>query len=93
MTGTDILGGDFFSRVNLPYVSNILVDQQSAGTVAWGVGEVPTLVLTMLIALEWYRTDKKDARRQERQAQRDGDAELNAYNDYLASLGRARNDD
>ena len=93
MTGTDILGGDFFSRVNLPYVSNILVDQQSAGTVAWGVGEVPTLVLTMLIALEWYRTDKKDAQRQERQAQRDGDAELNAYNDYLASLGRARNDD
>ena len=93
MTGTDILGGDFFSRVNLPYVSNILVDQQRAGTVAWGVGEVPTLVLTMLIAIEWYRTDKKDAQRQERQAQRDGDAELNAYNDYLATLGRGKGKD
>ncbi len=93
MTGTDILGGDFFSRVALPYVPNILEDQQRAGTVAWGVGEVPTLVLTMLIAIEWYRSDSKDAQRQERQAQRDGDAELNAYNDYLASLGRGKKGD
>lgn len=86
MTGTDLLGGTFFSQLQLPYVTDPLLDQQRAGTVAWGVGELPTLILTMLIALEWYRTDQRDAQRQERQAARDGDADLNAYNDYLAGL-------
>lgn len=90
MTGTDLLAGDFFTRVGLSYVPDPLLDQQRAGTVAWGVGEVPTLVLTMLIAFEWYRTDSRDAERQERKAERDGDCDLNAYNDYLAGLGRGR---
>lgn len=90
MTGTHLLAGDFFTRVALPWVADPLLDQQRAGTVAWGVGEVPALVLTMLIAYEWYRSDSRDAERHERQAQRDGDAQLNAYNDYLAGLGRGQ---
>ncbi|MBD2760459.1 bifunctional copper resistance protein CopD/cytochrome c oxidase assembly protein [Yimella sp. cx-573] len=90
MTGTQLLGGEFFNRIQLPYVPDLLMDQQRAGTVAWGVGEVPALALTMLIAYEWYRTDNRDAKRHERQAERDGDAELNAYNDYLAGLRGGR---
>ncbi len=88
MTGTHLLAADFFRQIALPYVPDLLVDQQRAGTIAWGLGELPTLIITLLIAFEWVRRDKSEADRQERKAQRDGDADLNAYNDYLASLRR-----
>ncbi|MBB2894002.1 cytochrome c oxidase assembly protein [Flexivirga oryzae] len=89
MTGTTLLAPDFFSVLHLSWVPDPLVDQQRAGTVAWGAGEFPTLILAMLIAAEWYRTDRAEGQRAERQAERDGDAELHAYNDYLAARARA----
>jgi rhodanese-related sulfurtransferase len=36
--------------------------------------------------VQWSRSDARDAKRKDRQADRDGDAELNAYNKHLASL-------
>ncbi|RNI25404.1 cytochrome c oxidase assembly protein [Flexivirga caeni] len=89
MTGTTLLAPDFFSVLHLSWVPNPLVDQQRAGTVAWGAGEFPTFMFAMLIASEWYRSDRAAGERAERQAARDGDAELNAYNDYLAARARA----
>ncbi|MDQ2852481.1 MAG: bifunctional copper resistance protein CopD/cytochrome c oxidase assembly protein [Actinomycetota bacterium] len=85
MTGTALLGGDFFTLLHLPYVTDVINDQQRGGTIAWGSGEVPTFMLAMLIAWEWYRKDTAEGERQSRQADRDGDAELRAYNDYLAT--------
>ncbi|HWC22106.1 MAG TPA: cytochrome c oxidase assembly protein [Flexivirga sp.] len=89
MTGTTLLAPDLFTVLHLSWVRDPLVDQQRAGTVAWGAGEFPTFMLAMLIAREWYRSDRAEGQRAERQAERDGDAELHAYNDYLASRARA----
>ena len=41
------------------------------------------------IFVQWYRTDEREAKRADRRADRDGDAELAAYNDYLARLADA----
>jgi putative copper resistance protein D len=85
MTGsTTLLAPDFFPRLGLAWVGDPLADQQRAGAVAWGVGEVPTLVLAMMVAAAWVRSDRAEARRRDRQADRDGDAELAAYNAALA---------
>ena len=81
-----LLGGDFFTRINLPWGPDPLVDQHTAGMIAWGIGEAPTLILAVIIAAQWVRTDRVETRRKDRQADRDGDADLTAYNDYLASL-------
>ncbi|WP_446666816.1 cytochrome c oxidase assembly protein [Flexivirga sp. B27] len=89
MTGTTLLAPDLFTVLDLSWVPDPLVDQQRAGTVAWGAGEFPTLMLAMLIAMEWYRKDRAEGERAERQADRDGDAELTAYNEYLAARARA----
>lgn len=88
MTGTTLLAPDLFNVLDLSWVHDPLVDQQRGGTVAWGAGEFPTFMLAMLIATEWYRKDRAEGERAERQAERDGGAELNAYNDYLASRAR-----
>lgn len=93
MTGNALLAPDFFRVLDLPWVPDPLVDQQKAGTIAWGAGELPTLLLAMLIAVQWYRNDQNEGRRAERQAERDGDAELRAYNDYLAARSKVSQGD
>jgi cytochrome c oxidase assembly factor CtaG/putative copper export protein len=81
-----LLAEDFFTRINLPWGPDPLADQHTAGMIAWGVGEAPTLVLAVIIAAQWVTKDRLETARKDRQADRDGDADLAAYNDYLASL-------
>ena len=87
MTGsTTILAPDFFEVVKLPWMTDVLGDQKKAGAIAWGIGEAPTLALTLMVAIAWVRSDRIETRRKDRQADRDGDAELAAYNAHLREL-------
>jgi len=42
----------------------------------------------LIVAVQWSRSDTRLARQQDRAAERDGDAQLNAYNDNLARLNQ-----
>ena len=88
ITGTTLLGGDFFTTVAIPWVSDPLADQRFGGGVAWAIGELPSLVLALIVAVQWSRADRTEAIRRDRRADRDGDAELAAYNERLAALAR-----
>ncbi|WP_256794486.1 cytochrome c oxidase assembly protein [Terrabacter sp. Ter38] len=88
ISGTTLLGGDFFPTVAIPWVTDRLADQRYGGGVAWAIGELPSLVLALTVALQWFRTDSAESVRQDRRADRDGDAELTAYNERLAALAR-----
>src|SRR6478752_2819072 len=88
ISGTTLLGGDFFPTIDLPWVTDPLADQRYGGGVAWAIGELPSLVLALTVALQWFRTDSAESVRQDRRADRDGDAELTAYNERLAALAR-----
>lgn len=83
---TSLLAPGFFGQIDLPWGPDPLQDQVNAGKIAWGITEAPTLILALLVALNWTRDDAREARRTDRQADRDGGAELAAYNDYLAHL-------
>lgn len=84
-----VLAPGFFNVIDLSWPVDPLRDQVIGGQIAWGVGEVPTLTLALILAIQWVRTDDKEARRRDRQADRDHDAELNAYNEYLGKLRQA----
>ena len=62
------------------------------GALAWAFGELPTLILAILVLIAWMRDDSREARRYDRRADRDGDAELAAYNAYLARLSAGDRD-
>ncbi len=81
-----VLAADFFRAVAIPWVPDLLEDQRNGGMIAWGIGDVPALLLAMLLVLAWVRTDDAEARRHDRQADRDHDADLTAYNARLAAL-------
>ncbi len=85
-SSTTLLAPGFFSIVDIPWIPDPLLDQQHGGAIAWGIGDVPSLLLAMLVVLAWVRSDDAEARRHDRQADRDHDADLAAYNARLASL-------
>ena len=80
------LGDTWYSQVTPPWITDPLADSNTAGGIAWGFGEVPTLLLMVLVAVQWARNDTRLAKRLDRAADRDGDTELKAYNERLARL-------
>ena len=85
-SGTTLLAPTFFQGLHLPWAVDLLADQRTGGAVAWGIGELPTLILALLVTLDWVRSDSAESARLDRQADRDDDAELKAYNAHLSAL-------
>ena len=85
-TGTTLLAPTFYKSLHLPWAVDLLADQRNGGAVAWGVGELPTLILALLVTLAWVRSDAAETKRLDRQADRDDDADLKAYNAHLAAI-------
>ncbi len=77
---------DWYAVVMPPWMTNPLQDTRNAGAIAWGFGEIPTLVVAIVLGFQWARSDERDARRMDRRADLDGDAELSAYNARLARM-------
>jgi putative copper resistance protein D len=86
MGGTGLLAADYFGNLGRTWGPSALLDQQTGGAVAWGIGEVPTLLVAIGVAVMWSRSDERETRRTDRAADRNNDADLNAYNDMFAKL-------
>ncbi|MDQ1574237.1 MAG: hypothetical protein QOH44_1796 [Actinomycetota bacterium] len=84
ITGTGLLSAAWYGAMGWGAAIPALQDQQTAGGIAWGIGELPTIALAITVAIMWSRQDAKESTRYDRKADRDGDAELNAYNEMLA---------
>ncbi|MBR7832976.1 cytochrome c oxidase assembly protein [Actinospica durhamensis] len=82
----------FFAHPPQQWGIEPLADQSTAGAIAWAFGEIPTLIMLLVMAARWMRSEQRVARRTDRAADRDGDAELTAYNRYLAELSAAGSD-
>lgn len=94
MSGTGLLAADWFGAMGRTWGANPLLDQQDGGGIAWGIGELPTLALTLVVAVQWSRSDDREQRRKDRAADKLGDTELEAYNEMLrkqADRDAARN--
>ncbi|MCX6497933.1 MAG: cytochrome c oxidase assembly protein [Arthrobacter sp.] len=86
MGGTGLLAADYFGNLGRTWGPSALLDQQMGGAVAWGIGEVPTLLVAIGVAVMWSRSDARESKRTDRAADRNNDADLTAYNDMFAQL-------
>jgi cytochrome c oxidase assembly factor CtaG/putative copper export protein len=86
MGGTGLLAADYFGNLGRTWGPSALLDQQMGGAVAWGIGEVPTLLVAIGVAVQWSRSDARESKRTDRAADRNNDADLTAYNDMFAKL-------
>lgn len=88
MTETEMVA-DWYALVRPPWLTDPVADTQLAGAIAWGFGELPTLAVAIALAVQWARSDDREAKRADRRAELDGDADLTAYNARLARLNAA----
>ncbi|WP_426997339.1 cytochrome c oxidase assembly protein [Pseudarthrobacter sp. N5] len=86
MGGTSLLAADYFGSLGRTWGPSALLDQQLGGAAAWGIGEVPTLLVAIGVAVMWSRSDEREMRRTDRAADRNNNADLTAYNDMFAKL-------
>jgi len=88
MSGTGLLLADWYGAMGWTTGVSALADQQAGGGIAWSVGEIPTVAIAIAVAFMWSRSDDRESKRYDRKADRDGDAELEAYNEMLAERAR-----
>ncbi|MGZ0712265.1 cytochrome c oxidase assembly protein (plasmid) [Coraliomargarita sp. W4R53] len=86
MMQTGLMVAEWFGSMGRVWGVTPLEDQVAGGGIAWSVGEIPTLALAITVAIQWSRNDDRSQKRQDRHADRTGDAELEAYNAKLAAI-------
>ena len=86
MQSTTPIGNAWYSQVQPPWLLNQLDATYTGGGIAWAVGELPTLMLLIIVAVQWSRDDARTAKQVDRAADRDDDAVLKEYNERLAKM-------
>jgi cytochrome c oxidase assembly factor CtaG/putative copper export protein len=87
MSMTTSLAPEWYGTVQPPWIASLVEDTNVSGGIAWGFGEIPTLLVMIVVAVQWARSDDREAKRQDRKADRDNNLDLREYNEYLARLG------
>lgn len=86
MSAREVIAEPYWRALDRPYSTDLLADQYLGGGISWAMGEVPLVIVLGALFVQWFRSDARDARRGDRAADRDADAELTAYNAYLQDL-------
>ncbi|WP_129656615.1 cytochrome c oxidase assembly protein [Rothia halotolerans] len=90
MSSDALLQASWYGNLGLEWAAPAIEDQQKGGAFMWALGEIPTMVLAVILAVQWSRADRRLAARLDRKADRDGDAELEAYNEMLERMQERR---
>jgi putative copper resistance protein D len=81
-----LLAPRWYGLMGRPWGPDALTDQQYGGSLAWGLGEIPVVLLAIVVLVQWSRDDARESKRKDRQADRDDDAELRRYNAMLGKF-------
>lgn len=87
MANSTVLAEAWWTALGGASTAELLADQGVGGGIAWSAGEIPTVLIALVVVAQWVKSDEKSAKRYDRRAERDGDAELVAYNSRLRRLG------
>jgi cytochrome c oxidase assembly factor CtaG/putative copper export protein len=93
MSSNRVIAESYWTTIDRPFRTDLLADQYLGGGISWAMGEIPLVLVLGALFVQWIRSDRREARRLDRAADRDDDAELQAYNAYLRDLaenGRRR---
>ena len=86
MSQSGLMVAEWFGAMGRTWGDDPMRDQYVGGGIAWSIGEIPTVITAIVVAIQWSSSDEKQQKRRDRHADRTGDAELEAYNARLAKL-------
>lgn len=81
-----LIQASWFGNIGHDWGFSAIEDQQRGGELMWGLGEVPAMLMAIMVAVQWSRSDKRETKRLDREADRTEDAELNEYNEMFATM-------
>lgn len=90
MDGDALLLSDWYGAMGRTWGEPPLQDQHTGGAIAWGIGELPTAVLTIIVSVQWARADSRESKRLDRASDRSGGADLEEYNAMLSRLAQRK---
>lgn len=82
---TSLIAETFYSYLDLPW-ADLEAQQYLAGGVAWAGGEIPLMIVIVILAVQWSKQDAKEARRKDRHLDTGRDDEFDVYNQMLKRL-------
>ena len=88
MSGGTIVGESFYQHLEVPWRPDLADTQQTAGGIAWAGGEIPLVIVVVVLALQWAIQDGKEARRIDRHLDSGLDDSHDAYNAMLERMAR-----
>ncbi|MDK8450923.1 cytochrome c oxidase assembly protein [Corynebacterium mastitidis] len=83
---TQILAGDFYASLGLPWEPDLLADQRAGGGIAWASGAFPLVIVFSVLFMQWRKEDEGKARDYDRRAEAEGDVDMESYNAMLARM-------
>lgn len=90
MDGSNLLLADWYGAMGRTWGATPIDDQHTGGAIAWGIGELPTAVLTIIVSVQWARADSRESKRLDRASDRSGGADLDEYNAMLQRLAQRK---
>lgn len=88
LSSRSLIGADFYQTLSVPWMTDLMADQNIAGQATWFLGEVPLFLVMIALAAQWFRQDSTDAARIDQGHDSGEDTSFDAYNDMLAELAR-----
>jgi len=70
MQATTLLGGDWYPSLHLDWVDPY-ADQKVAGGILWAGGEIVSVTMLAVLVVQWIRQSEREARRVDRQLDRE----------------------
>ncbi len=86
MTQSTIIASQFYSYLDLPWMTNLKGDQYLGGGIAWAAGELPLLIVIIALVTQWAKQDARLAKRTDRHLDAGLDDSFEEYNAMLKGL-------
>jgi cytochrome c oxidase assembly factor CtaG len=86
MSSNRIVAEMFYLELELPWTIDLPRSQYIGGGVAWAGGEIPLLIVIIVLAAQWARQDRIEAIRTDRHLDSGLDDSWGSYNEMLQKL-------
>lgn len=91
MSSDRVIAYQYYSYLDPSWAGDLLRNQYIGGGIAWAGGEIPLLMVVIVLVAQWTRSDSREARRKDRHFDTGRDDEFETYNRMLQQLA-ARDD-
>ena len=88
MSSQALIAGAYFETLNRPWWPDLLADQTSGASFAWAFGELPGIIVLVVLLFQWSREDDRQAKREDRQSDRTDNADARGVQPHAGCSSR-----